>query len=258
MTGIGSDLPPRRDGGMVTGGSGYTLDELLQLPLLSTHSCGIERIDAMTGGGLAAGSVWTAMGPAGIGLTTLALQLAVAASRTADVLVVNGHVPSHHLAARIRACSAHVEGDATRIKVASWKPVPVVDGSWDSEAAEQDVVIFDTWDEQWRPGTQEWHRPRGLESLRLLRELARRHNLAVLLTARVDPVLGTSAQRKAREQHRLHESFADIADIQMTLEPGPSGHREMRVSSRLGPGWAGTARVFPDRCRVLVSNGHPD
>lgn len=80
---------------MIAGGSGYTLAELGELPALLHASSGFTALDALTGGGLAPGAVWTVVGPPGIGVTSLVTQMAVSAAGTSRVALANEHLGTH-------------------------------------------------------------------------------------------------------------------------------------------------------------------
>ena len=211
---------------MIAGGQGYSVTELALLPPLPVHASGVAPLDTLTGGGLTPGAVWTLAGPPSIGITSLASSIAVTASRTARVAVGNEHLPTHLLRDRLRAA-----GD--RIEIASWVPLPDYrsdDSSWFGAA--YDVLIIDCYDEMFRPAA--W--PKGDTAIRQgrwLRELARRTNTALVLTARAERARSDGRRAFERAWHG---------------HCGPTGLRRCRRS-------AGGTLAGEDRGRAIPCHG---
>lgn len=210
-----------RDGGMLAGGMGYSIAELQSLPPLTYHSCGLPGLDEFTGGGLYPGAMWTLAAPSGLGATGLAVLIAVAASRTGRVLLVNGHIAAHLLRDRVLAVAdaMDISPEVLRsLRLASWLALADWEqgDEWRPGAkGDEDVVIFDTLDEMWRPPA--W--PEGPEDrirrLRWQREMCQRRGTAVVVTARVRD---DGARFPASwGSHWAHEVFADIADVRLEL-----------------------------------------
>lgn len=207
----------RRDGPF---GSGYPLHELAQLEPLDRHSCGVPKLDGADG--IYPRAVWTLAGPDAVGVTTFVLQLAASINRAGGcVLVVNGHMATHHLYRRMMEAreAAGVDGlFRGGVELASWMALP----SWRVEPqvypmprGEHDVVILDTFDEMTRPARWPHGGGKRLSEMRWLREYVRAHNTALVLTARV-PTLRFGGPEPFMErwgQHWVSPVFADIADI---------------------------------------------
>jgi len=148
-------------GPVLIGGLGYPMGELALLPQLARHPTGLSGLDDVLSGGIGAGEVLTITGPPGIGVSRLAMQAAVGASRSARVLFVNGHMPTRRLLAGLRdigersGLTAH---DLDRFEVASWVPLPSPDSPDDRWVGfGYDVVVIDCLDEMFRP--QAWPDP---------------------------------------------------------------------------------------------------
>ena len=205
------------DGPMVAGGLGYTVDEVLAEPAPVTSGTGVEWIDQLTDG-IAPGAVWTVMGPTGVGVTTLAVQIAVASAHTGVVLLGNGHVGSRALAQQVLR-GAHRDNDAAPPlpQLASWLPLPDVgNDSWDGACEGADVVVLDTWDEMWRPARWRLSREERIADIRWLREVARGCGTAVVLTTRLAH-RGPGGAGPA-PTHWAAEAFDDVADVSIELE----------------------------------------
>lgn len=245
-----------RDGTMIAGGNGSRLSELAALGPLPTHSCGLDDLDRVSGGGILPGQIWTLAAQAGAGATMLATQIAVSASRTGQVLLANGHMGTHLLRDRVLAAADALQVDVgarARLMLASWEGLPsweTRDGErhWgDSQCAASDVVVLDTLDEMWRPPTWPTTPEARLRSLRWLREIAQGHGTAVLLTARVPPGPDFDA---AWQRQWAREVFADVADVRLELR----GHRDRELLAYLrGRGWWDSAlTVGPRHDRFYV------
>ena len=212
---------------MIAGGQGYSPAELALLPPLPVHASGVAPLDKLTGGGLTPGTVWTLAGPPSIGITSLATSIAVTASRTARVAVGNEHLPTHLLRDRLRAA-----GD--RIEIASWVPLPdhrSDDCSWFGAA--YDVLIIDCYDEMLRPAA--W--PKGDTAIRQgrwLRELARRTNTALVLTARSERARshGRRPFERAWHAHAARPVFDEVADLRVELWPEKIGGARFHATAR--------------------------
>jgi len=156
---------------MVSGGTTLDLASVAALSDDRRHSCGFAPLDKVTGGGLMPGAVWTLAATAGLGATNFAVQCAVAACRTGRVVLANGHLASHLLARQILRCAERQgigEVARQRIEIATWLDLPEP-AAGDERAflplAGQDVLILDTLDEMWRPGT--WRRTRKMHVMHL-------------------------------------------------------------------------------------------
>jgi len=222
------------DGPMIAGGLGHSVEELLASPAPTTFSTGVDWIDQLTGG-IEPGSVWTVMGPAGVGVTTFVTRLAAAAARSSEVILANGHVPSRHLAALVQK-AAQGDGGTTPStpRIASWLPVPNIgDDFWDSDCERADVVVMDTWDEMWRPYRWQMSREERVADVRWLREVARNAHTAVVITGRLPRFAEPGASDTPR--HWAEEAFDDVADVSIELGWGAgSAWRLATLRSRSG------------------------
>ncbi len=111
------------NGPMIAGGSGYTLIELAAIPEHRVHSSGLPQIDDVCDGGIHSGEVWTIAAQSRMGATALATKMAVAASQTAEVLFVNGHVGTRLLRDSVVRTAETSDLKATtsdRLRLASW------------------------------------------------------------------------------------------------------------------------------------------
>lgn len=233
---------------MIAGGSGYTLTELVLLEPLPVHPCGFAALDQLTGGGLAPGAVWTVAGPAGVGVTSLVSAMAATVGKCARVALANDHLATHLLRDRLHSPSGQVD-------IASWVPLP------DYRAAEltwfgagYDLLIIDCLDEMLRPGA--W--PNGGSAIshgRWLRELARRSDTALVLTARAERVRssGRRAFERSWHSHWSRRVFDDIADVQVQLWPDRRGGNRFLATARGCGQVSGTARL-----RVGITTLQPD
>lgn len=204
-------------GPVLVGGLGYRLDEVDGVPPLERHPTGLPSVDDLLGGGLGSGEVMTMFGPPGVGVTRLAIQMALGAAASSKVLFVNGHLGSRRLVASLRAIGGAC-GVATAaldgFQIASWIPLPYPgreDDQW--IGVEYDVVVIDCLDEMFRP--QAWPDPQNaLRYGRWLRECAQRSSTALIVTARAaEPEqVGSQGFTAAWRRHPLHDVFDDIAD----------------------------------------------
>lgn len=228
---------------MVAGGLGYTAAELLAAPEPKALSSGVEWIDELTGG-IEPGAVWTVAGPTGVGVTTLAVRLAVASARDGVTLLANGHVGSRDLARHASDVARRTTSTTPdTLRLASWLPVPSIgDDVWDGACESADLVVLDTWDEMWR--SDRWGMPREerIADARWLRERARAHGTAVVLTA--------------RQPHRDHgtppppthwtaEAFDDVADVSIHLAWEPNSPRRLANVRARGKGSRSSHIPFP-------------
>lgn len=244
--------PLRRNGGMIAGGNGYSLAALDALEPLRHHSCGHAGLDQATGGGFAPGSVWTLAAPAGAGATTFAVQAAVAASRTRRVILANGHMATHLLRDRVlSAADALGVDDAARGRVllASWAALPDWErDGWDSDCQASDLLVLDTLDEMWRPPAWPGTTEQRLRRMRWFPEIAQRHNVGLLLTARVEPDCDFD---EAWRRHWAHEVFADIADVRIELRRSAEADLHLRAYVR-GLGWWSSDAVLAGADRAVL------
>lgn len=212
---------------MIAGGQGYSLAELALLPLLPVHASGVGPLDSLTGGGLMPGAVWALSGPPSIGVTSLVSSIAVAAASTARVALANEHLPTHLLRDRLRTA-----GD--RIEIASWVPLPDYrsdESGW--FGANYDVLIIDCFDEMLRPAA--WpKRDTAIRQGRWLRELARRTNTGLVLTARAERPRsrGRRAFEKSWHRHWARPVFDDVADLHVELWPEETGGTRFHATAR--------------------------
>ncbi len=213
------------NGPMIAGGSGYTLGELAALPEHPVHSSGLPLIDELCDRGIHSGEVWTIAAQSRMGATVLATQMAVAASRTAEVLFVNGHVGTRMMRDRVGRAAERSEAKATaweRLRLASWEPQP----TWTpdqpflhlrcraGQAPHHHVDVFDTLDEAWSPHPWPTTAEERLQSLRSHREDSRWKDRAVVLTARVEPGPNFDS---AWQRHWACAAFADVGDVQLEI-----------------------------------------
>ena len=221
---------------MIAGGSGYPLAELALLNPLPVHPSGVAPLDLLTRGGLAPGALWAVAGPPSVGVTTLVSTMALAAGSSARVALANDHVATHLLRDRLRSASDQVE-------IASWIPLPDYrsgESSW--FGVDYDVLIIDCYDEMLRPAA--WPKNgSAVRQCRWLRELARRSNTALVLTARVERARshGRPAFERAWHRHWARPAFDDSADVQVQLWPDmSSGTRFLACARGYGQatGWA--------------------
>ena len=234
---------------MIAGGAGYTLAQLGELPHLLHTSSGLTQLDDLSGGGLVPGAVWTVVGPPCIGVTSLVTRLAVSAAATSRVALANEHLATHLVRERFLSSASAAglhQGAVDSIEVASWIPLPdpgCPDETWFGSS--YDVLVIDCYDEMVRPFA--W--PTGLAALRAarwLRELARRTNTAVVLTARAARLsgLGRPAFEDSWHGHWARPLFDDIADLRLELSPGKDGATAFLATARgVGPTTAGTMRL---------------
>jgi hypothetical protein len=223
----GSRTPSLR-GGVVPGGLAYAIGELDAVSPAAT-STGLEQLDAATGGGLLPGAVWTVIGPSRVGVTEFAVRIACAASCSGTVILANGHVATHLIVKRTTeeaAITGSLAEVTSRVSIASWLPLPRTssDGtySWDSACAAADVVVMDTLDEMLRPAA--WPTADELVlALRGLRESARHHGTAVLLTARTGQEEGDAPVATEWSVRQARRAFEDVGDVQIRLGAGPPG-----------------------------------
>lgn len=183
-------------------------------------SCGLAGVDDL-GDGFWPGALWTLVAPAGLGATTLSVHCAVAAAAQSEVLVVNGHLASH-LARDLILKHAGATGAGPevlgRISVASWVGMPTLGSDWHDSACERaGLVILDCLDEMWRPDEWSSSTEQRLARLRWLRELAQRHETAVLLTARLAPARTRDEFAEAERSHWTYSIFPDVSDVSLKL-----------------------------------------
>ena len=217
-------LPPtlHRDGPMITGGLAYTVAELLALSPQTAVPSRLEPLDALTGGGLTPGVIWTVAGTPGRGVTSLVTKMAAHLAQTARVGMANDHMATHLLRDHLLMAASSARTDRTavdRIEIASWIPIPDLrsdDPSW--FGADYDVLIVDCLDEMLRP-RESPEGPMAVRTGRWLREMARRSHTALILTARGDrpPDVGRWSFDRAWQSHWARPVFDDIADMQFSL-----------------------------------------
>jgi len=224
------------DGPMVAGGLAYAVDEILTVPAPVTHSTGLEWLDQLTGG-IEPGAVWAVVGPAGVGVTPLVVRLAVAASSSGEVLLANGHVGSRRLAGVVReAARRHGPAGGPTPMVASWLPTPTIGADrWDGGCERADVVVLDTWDEMWRPTTEPITDAQRVADARWLRERARAHGTALVLTARLPR--WTSPASPGASAHPACDALVDTADVLLELDDSDDNGRR-RLTARVRGGHA--------------------
>ena len=241
------------DGPMIAGGSAYGLAEVQDAAPSAQMATGIAVIDEVTGG-IEAGAVWAVSGTPGTGVTSLVNAIAAHVALDADVVVCNGHVPTRALAADLAGRVGRERPGADRgagPTVASWYRLslePPDDGmAFDAK----DLLVVDTWDETWHAAPWPASRAELVRRLRWLRYLARDHNTAILLTARMprgpsDDALGW-----------MRDAFDDVADVRVGLRL-TDGDVEAHVRSRRGRSGRGTLRAVPGgRTTILRERSGP-
>ena len=212
---------------MIAGGSGYPLAELALLSPLPVHSSGFAPLDLLTRGGLAPGALWAVAGPPSVGVTTLVTTMALAVGSVARVALANDHMATHLLRDRLRSASDQIE-------IASWIPLPDYrsgESSW--FGVDYDVLIIDCYDEMLRPAA--WPKKgSAMRQCRWLRELARRSNTALVLTAHVERARtpGRRAFERAWQRHWVRPALDDTADVQVQLWPDAKYSTRFLASAR--------------------------
>lgn len=247
------------NGPMIAGGSGYTLEELAALPKPRVHSSGLPQIDDVCDGGIHSGEVWTIAAQSRVGVTALAIKMAVAASQTAEVLFVNGHVGTRLLRDSVVRTAETSDSNATafaRLRLASWERQP----NWRPDAPAlhlrcdehqtpfNQLDIFDTIDEMWVPNYWPSTAEDRLQTLRSHREDSRCKDRSVVLTARVEP---GSDFDSAWQRHWACAAFTDVADVQIEVfmqgfdrqlflyRRGSGSHRfKLDLDGQRGRAWA--------------------
>ncbi|NYG07765.1 hypothetical protein BJ986_002252 [Phycicoccus badiiscoriae] len=198
-------------------------------------------------------------GPPGIGVTSLLTQMAAHLVQTARVGMANDHMATHILRDRLLMAASSAGTDRTavdRIEIASWIPIPDFrsdDPSW--FGADYDVLIIDCLDEMLRP--RAWPRgPVAVLTGRWLREMARRSNTALILTARGDrpPDDGRWSFEGAWQSHWARPVFDDIADVQLSLWESGESRVGLHATARGYGHIEGSLRPWMDGHLIL----HPD
>ncbi len=225
------------NGPMISGGIGYTLEDLGGLATPEAKSTGVAALDALSGGGMSPGEVWTLVGPAAVGVTTLAVQVAAAVGTVAQVLFANGHTPTHLLREHLEVAAGEAAGVTARIQLASWIHFPIVEVEHEPRiwaGAGKDLVVYDTLDETLRPGCWPVDTREGIERVRWLRECARSTNTTVLLTARMRKSLsrGRWAFEEEWSRHWARPWFDDVADVSQEMWQEDSGQRRLGIRAR--------------------------
>lgn len=256
MTSRSSSL--RRRGGVILEGLGYSFEELAHLEPLPRHACGLPGLDEH---GIHPGAVWTLAVPHAMGASTFAIQVAVAASLTGKVLLINGHVATHLLQDRVKA-ELEVAGDnarAAHIDLASGMGFPRVGerlgDAW--VGSEYDVIVIDTLDENFLPESWPTSVQEQLKLMRWLRWLARENDTAMVLTARVPPPRtgGQDAFLDEWCRHWARAPFADVSDVRIEMwETEHLGH-PLRAYRRGAGWWLGRAYVRPPKYRMKFVEG---
>jgi predicted ATP-dependent serine protease len=221
------------DGPMVAGGLAFPVEEVVAAPAPRPHSTGLEWLDRLTGG-IEPGAVWAVIGTAGVGVTRLVARFGVAAAATGEVLLANGHIGTRRLASVVHETARRLgqAGDALPM-LASWLPTPAVgDDRWDSDCERAAVVVVDTWDEMWRPGAWPRSADHRIQDARWLRERARAHGTALVLTARLPRWTSPASAEAAR--HPAHDALVDVADVLVELDVDDGGHRRVLTRVRGG------------------------
>lgn len=220
------------DGPAIAGGIAYPPGDVLAAPAPRAHPTGIGWLDELTGG-ITPGEVWAILGAAGLGVSRLATLIAVAASATADVLLANGHIGTRRLAGVVaQAAGQRGADDESLPRLASWLPTPALGSdAWDGACEQADIVVMDTWDEMWRP--PDWSRTgeQRLADARWLRECARAHSTAAVLTARL-PAWAHSGSDEG--EHASRDALTDVADMLLRLHVDDDGRRVLVAHVRGG------------------------
>lgn len=203
---IMAERPLHFDGPMMIGGEPYPVDEVLRGLSMPRISTGFDVLDEVTGG-IGRGEVWAIIGAAGVGVTSLCNAIAASASRSDEVVVCNGHVPSLALIDNLRRAGA-----TDRLRVASWLAPPHIDlpqgGDGHPVPA---LVVYDTWDETQTAGLHGTTYTQLVESLRMTNRLAGRAWMSL--------VLGVRALVEPREEPRgwVGEAVAETAHVTIGL-----------------------------------------
>lgn len=232
------------DGPMVAGGSGYDRQEILTHAASRHLPTGTGPLDDAVGG-IQPGEVWTISGTAGIGVSRIVERFAITAAHVGTVLLANGHLGSRAIAGRLAEIRPPTVGN---LRIASWLPLPWLgDERWDGACETADLVVLDTWDEMWRP--THWGRSieERIADARWLRELARRHGTALLLTARLAAPGAVSGDAHiAQDSRGRHaEVFDDVADVSLEVTEAPiRGQAVVHARRRGGAVWSGPVNIF--------------
>lgn len=226
----------------------WLLADLVDEPAPPGLSCGLDELDRFTGG-IQPGAVWTLVTSTGQGASRFAIQAAVSAAKSAQVRLVNGHHAPHPLTRRVEDAAvalrlSAVPGARQRLYLAAsidlprWEPTS---DQWHRDrgwlAGDDALVVIDTLDEMfhllsWPPTVE--HR---LRHLRDIRELAREHSTALLLTARVSPTDTVTALETEWRKHWAYEMFADISDVALKATPPTNSLAQLHAYVRGSGYW---------------------
>ena len=236
------------DGPVVAGGHAYDLDVLASAPEPVRLATGFSRLDDLTGG-LDPGSVWTIAGCPGTGVTAVAASIAAGAAKGGDVLMCNSHVGTRRMAGLLTGLAG---ADSGRLRLSSWLPLmPEPGEEWaDSSLAAANVLVIDTWDENWPTGAWPATYAALLSRARWLRELARSHGTSLVLTARRPPIADPEPCAW------IDAVFHDIADVSIELTSTTRGTRAFVTRRADSARWfelalTGRARLTPTDEPVL-------
>lgn len=200
------------------------------------YSSAIAELDAVIGGGVAAGSLWAVVGARGQGVTELALTICVAAAIRdgRKVAYLNSHLPPTALRERAAAIvrgghdrrptadDALTTVDASLLQFAGGlRAVDPIDAIFRLRdlVHDTDLLVIDTFDELVcgeLPASEFANELVGY--LRGLRCAIRGSRTSIIVTARVAPRGFTAVDvNTAWRFHPLHESVMDAADVVVTL-----------------------------------------
>lgn len=214
------------DGTMIAGGLGYSVDEVLAASALPTMATGVSRLDDIAVG-IEPGAFWSIDGAAGIGVSSLALTIAIGAASTGSVILANGHIATRSLARRV---CAQAPGVGASLTIASWLSLPIAGReALSTECERAGLIVLDTLDEMWRPPGFRFDPELALVETRLLREAARSAGTAVLATTRTlaSPHGGDGLNPW------MCDVLDDVSDVRISIYIDPqSGLRYARIRVR--------------------------
>lgn len=233
----------------------WLLADVVDEPAPQGLSCGLTDLDQFTGG-IRPGAVWTLVTSSGQGASRFAIQAAVSAAKSGQVRLVNGHHALHLLAARAEDAAialrlSAVPGARQRLYLATamdlpwWKPT--VD-QWLRDrtrlSGDDALVVIDTLDEMFDLLSWPMTTMHQLRHLRDIRDLAREHSTALLLTARVQPTDTVTAFEAEWRKHWAYEMFADISDVALKATPPTNSVAQLHAYARGSGQWRADIPTF--------------
>lgn len=193
-------MPPAFSGPVVAMGT-YSLDEITEAAPRTVRPTGIELLDRLTGG-VGAGEFWAVTGLAGVGVSTLVRRIAAGVARSGAGVLVDGHTPTRLLAGMLDTAGA-----PRSLQVGSAVVLPEERGEeWCTDLAAADVVLLDTWDEQWLDDWWSRSPDEQVGRARILRDHARLAEKSLVVSV-----------RRLGGRHVLDEVIRDVADVHIDV-----------------------------------------